>query len=165
MYQLTKVRLEDSAQFLVFSKKALERQRLAKRAMRSLHNPFFDRITDGHGLGRWGDLSSLRYGSPSLGSLRSAVREKTELRRTGGGDNVATMFDWSDCSEVTASPETVSGAFVFRGTRVPVRALFENLEDGATVDDFLQWFPGVGREQVDAVLEFAAHSLEPALAG
>jgi len=83
----------------------------------------------------------------------------------GGGDKLATMFDWSDCSEVTASPETVSGAFVFRGTRVPVKALFENLEDGATVDDFLRWFPGVGREQVDAVLEFAAHSLEPAVAG
>ena len=75
------------------------------------------------------------------------------------------MFDWSDCSEVNASPDTVSGAFIFRGTRVSVKALFENLEDGATVDDFLQWFPGVNREQVDAVLEFAAHSLEPALAG
>jgi len=75
------------------------------------------------------------------------------------------MFDWSDCSAVTASPDTVSGAFVFRGTRVPVKALFENLEDGATVDDFLAWFPGVNREQVDAVLEFAAHSLEPAVAG
>jgi uncharacterized protein (DUF433 family) len=75
------------------------------------------------------------------------------------------MFDWSDCSGVSASPDMVSGAFVFRGTRVPVKALFENLEDGATVDDFLQWFPGVNREQVDAVLEFAAHSLEPAVAG
>ena len=75
------------------------------------------------------------------------------------------MFDWSDCPGVTASPDTVSGAFVFRGTRVPVKALFENLEDGATVDEFLQWFPGVDRVQVDAVLEFAAHTLEPATAG
>jgi uncharacterized protein (DUF433 family) len=75
------------------------------------------------------------------------------------------MFDWSNCSEVTASPEMVSGAFVFRGTRVPVKALFENLEDGATVGQFLQWFPTVSHEQVDAVLEFAAHSLEPAVAG
>lgn len=87
------------------------------------------------------------------------------MRVADGGDKILIMFDWSDCSEVTASPETVSGAFVFRGTRVPVKALFENLEDGATVDDFIQWFPGVSREQVDAVLEFAAHSLEPALAG
>ena len=46
-----------------------------------------------------------------------------------------------------------------------MKALFENLEDGATVDDFIQWFPGVSREQVDAVLEFTAHSLEPAVAG
>ena len=75
------------------------------------------------------------------------------------------MLDWSDCSEVSASPDMVSGAFVFRGTRVPVKALFENLEDGATVDEFLQWFPGVTREQIDSVLEFAAHSLEPAVAG
>jgi len=90
---------------------------------------------------------------------------KTGLRVVDSGDRMTSMFDWSDCSEVTASPETVSGAFVFRGTRVPVKALFENLEDGATVDDFLQWFPGVGREQVDAVLEFTAHSLEPAVAG
>ena len=87
------------------------------------------------------------------------------MRVTGGRDRVKIMFDWSDCPEVTASPKTVSGAFVFRGTRVPVKALFENLEDGATVDEFLQWFPGVNREQVDAVLEFAAHSLEPAVAG
>jgi len=66
---------------------------------------------------------------------------------------MAIMFDWSDSTGVTTSPDTVSGAFVFRGTRVPVKALFENLEDGATVDDFIQWFPGVSREQVDAVLE------------
>jgi len=53
----------------------------------------------------------------------------------------------------------MSGAWVFRGSRVPVKALFENLEDAATVDDFLAWFPGVGREQVVAVLEFAERSL------
>ena len=51
------------------------------------------------------------------------------------------------------SPGKVSGAWVFRDTRVPVRALFENLEDGATVDDFLEWFPGVTRAQAEAVLE------------
>jgi uncharacterized protein (DUF433 family) len=87
------------------------------------------------------------------------------LRGAGRGIKQSPMFDWSDCSEVTASPDMVSGAFVFRGTRVPVKALFENLEDGATVDEFLQWFPGVDRQQVDAVLEFAAQTLEPAAAG
>jgi len=59
----------------------------------------------------------------------------------------------------------MSGAWVFLGTRVPVKALFENLEDGATVDEFLEWFPGVGRRQVEAVLEFAAASLEPSPLG
>jgi len=56
-------------------------------------------------------------------------------------------------------PERVSGAWIFRGTRAPVRALFENLEDGATVDDFLEWFPGVQRAQVEAVLKHAERSL------
>ena len=74
------------------------------------------------------------------------------------------MLDWSKCTEVASSAEVVSGSWVFRGTRVPVRALFENLEDGATVAEFLDWFPGVRREQVEAVLEFAMHSLEPAAA-
>lgn len=53
----------------------------------------------------------------------------------------------------------VSGAWVFKETRVPVRALFENLESGATIDDFVKWFPGVTREQTLAVLEFAERSL------
>jgi uncharacterized protein (DUF433 family) len=69
------------------------------------------------------------------------------------------MLDWKECTVVEREPERVSGAWVFRGTRVPVAALFENLESGATVDDFLAWFPGVTRGQVEAVLEFAARSL------
>jgi uncharacterized protein (DUF433 family) len=50
-------------------------------------------------------------------------------------------------------PGKVSGAWLFKGSRVPVTALFENLEAGATIDDFLEWFPGVVREQVEAVLK------------
>jgi uncharacterized protein (DUF433 family) len=73
-----------------------------------------------------------------------------------------TMLDWSQCSVVERVPGKVSGAWVFRNTRVPVRALFENLEDGATVNDFLAWFPGVRREQVEAVLEHAERSLAAA---
>jgi uncharacterized protein (DUF433 family) len=72
------------------------------------------------------------------------------------------MKDWAECQAVECIPGKVSGAWLFRGTRVPVRALFENLEDGATVDEFLEWFPGVARRQVEAVLDFAAASLEPA---
>lgn len=70
------------------------------------------------------------------------------------------MLDWSECREVERSPEKLSGAWVFKGTRVPVSALFENLEGGATVDDFLAWFPGVERWQVQAVLEHANRSLD-----
>jgi uncharacterized protein (DUF433 family) len=69
------------------------------------------------------------------------------------------MLDWGQCPAVERSPEKVSGAWVFKGTRVPVRALFENLEDGARVDEFVRWFPGVTREQVDAVLAHAQDSL------
>ena len=72
------------------------------------------------------------------------------------------MLDWKNCPTVERVPERVSGAWVFKGTRVPVRALFENLEEGASVDDFLQWFPGVTRDQVVAVLAHAEQSLTPA---
>jgi uncharacterized protein (DUF433 family) len=60
------------------------------------------------------------------------------------------MLDWQTCPAVERDPQKVSGAWVFRDTRVPVSALFENIEGGATVDQFLQWFPGTTREQVDA---------------
>ena len=69
------------------------------------------------------------------------------------------MLDWSQCPTVERVPGKVSGVWVFKGTRVPVKALFENLEEGARVDDFLAWFPGVTREQIEAVLEHAGRSL------
>ncbi len=59
-------------------------------------------------------------------------------------------------------PGRVGGAWVFKGTRLPVRTLFENLEAGATVDDFLAWYEGVTREQVLGVLRHAERSLAPA---
>ena len=75
------------------------------------------------------------------------------------------MLDWSQCAVVERSAEKVSGAWLFVGTRVPVKALFENLDGGATIDDFIEWFPGVQREQVTAVLTFIAQSLAPILPG
>lgn len=69
------------------------------------------------------------------------------------------MLDWSSCSAVERDPQRVSGAWVFRGTRVPVAALFENLEDGAQIAQFVEWFPGVTSEQARAVLDHAAKSL------
>jgi uncharacterized protein (DUF433 family) len=68
-------------------------------------------------------------------------------------------MSWQDCLSVEKRPEIQSGEYVFRGTRVPVRALFQNLEDGASVEEFLQWFPGVTRSQAEEVLKFAEHSL------
>lgn len=69
------------------------------------------------------------------------------------------MLDWAHCEVVERADHKVGGAWVFKGTRVPVRALFENLESGATVDQFLEWFPGVTRGQVARVLEYAEQSL------
>ena len=68
------------------------------------------------------------------------------------------MIDWSSWRAVERDPEHVSGAWVFRGSRVPIAALFENLEDGALVSEFVEWFPGVTLEQARAVLEHAARS-------
>ena len=72
------------------------------------------------------------------------------------------MLDWTQCAAVERDPARLSGAWVFRGTRVPVKALFENVEDGARVDDFLAWFPGVTRQQVEAVLQHIELSLAEA---
>ena len=72
------------------------------------------------------------------------------------------MLEWTTCPAVERVPGRVGGAWIFKGTRVPVRALFENLEEGASVNEILEWFPGVTREQVVAVLAHAEHSLAPA---
>jgi uncharacterized protein (DUF433 family) len=72
------------------------------------------------------------------------------------------MLEWSTCSAVERDPEKVSGSWLFKNTRVPVAALFENLESGATVDEFLEWFPGVTKTQVESVLDHAANSLSEA---
>ena len=69
-------------------------------------------------------------------------------------------LDWSKCAAVESVPGRVSGAWVFRGTRIPVAAVFENLEDGLTVDEVVSLYEGLTPEQVKAVLEFTAHSLE-----
>ena len=68
-------------------------------------------------------------------------------------------LDWSQCSLVESIPGKVSGAWVFKGTRTPVAVVFENLEDGMTIDEVTEQF-AVTREQVQAVLQFAARSLE-----
>ena len=75
-----------------------------------------------------------------------------------GASNAATL-DWSRCPAVESVPGRVSGAWVFKNTRMPVSVVFENLEAGATVADIVEWFD-VTPEQVRVVLDFAARSLE-----
>ena len=69
------------------------------------------------------------------------------------------MKRWETLVEVEREAGKVSGAWVFRNTRVPVSALFENLRDGATVEEFLNWFPPVQRSQVEAVLNYELEML------
>ena len=69
------------------------------------------------------------------------------------------MLDWSTCSVIEHDPRRMSGAWVFRGTRIPVSALFENLEDGIEITEFVDLFPGVTLKQVRKVLDHAAKSL------
>ena len=72
------------------------------------------------------------------------------------------MLNWELCPAVERHADRLGGAWVFKGTRVPVKALFENLEAGATVDEFLEWFEGVTREQALAALRHAEASLASA---
>jgi len=69
-------------------------------------------------------------------------------------------LDWSQCDAVESIPGKVSGAWVLKGTRMPVSAIFENIAGGASIDDLMEWFDGLDREQVKAVIEFAARSLD-----
>jgi uncharacterized protein (DUF433 family) len=74
------------------------------------------------------------------------------------------QLDWSQCPAVESIPGKVSGAWVFRNTRMPVSIVFDNLEAGATIDEIVEWFD-VTPEQVKAVIEFAARSLEAPVSG
>ena len=68
-------------------------------------------------------------------------------------------LDWSQCPAVESIPGKVSGAWLFKGSRTPVSVVFENLEHGMTIDEIIEQFP-VSREEIKAVLEFAARSLD-----
>ena len=68
-------------------------------------------------------------------------------------------LDWSHCPAVESVPGKRSGAWVFRDTRTPVSVVFDNLEAGASIDEIMEWFH-LSREQVAAVIEYAARSLD-----
>jgi uncharacterized protein (DUF433 family) len=67
-------------------------------------------------------------------------------------------LDWSKCAGVENIPRKVGGAWVFRNSRMPVKLVFENLEDGMTIDEIMEQYP-VSRDEITAVLDFVAHSL------
>jgi uncharacterized protein (DUF433 family) len=70
-------------------------------------------------------------------------------------------LDWSQCPAVESIPGKVSGAWVLRGTRMPaVSIIFANPETGANIDDIMEWYEGLDRDQITAVIEFAARSLD-----
>lgn len=71
---------------------------------------------------------------------------------------------WAGCAAVERDPNRVSGAWVFQGTRIPVAALFENLEDGVSLAEFVELFPGVTEQQARLVLEHVARSTAAAVA-
>jgi uncharacterized protein (DUF433 family) len=106
-------------------------------------------------------IASFAFSRAIPASRGSAAYRHKYLEQAEGRRYNRAMIDWSTCSAVERDPEKVGGSWVFRGTRVPVVALFENLEGGASVEDFLSWFPGVTREHVEAVLECTIKSLRP----
>jgi len=73
---------------------------------------------------------------------------------------VSAPLDWSQCPAVESIPGKVGGAWVFKGTRTPVSIVFENLEDGMTVDEIIEQY-AITREQINAALEFATRSVAP----
>ena len=93
------------------------------------------------------------------GNDRAAVEDEVEIRT-----EALEMTDWHTCPAVERKPGKVSGAWVFAGTRIPLSALYENLASGATIDEFVEWFPGVDEQQVRAVLEHEAKALRTAAA-
>ena len=110
----------------------------------------------------WRSASTRRHANETRRSVPRRHERMIEHRRSEASRSEAdeTMTTWNACPAVERDPEKVSGVWVFRGTRVPVSALFENLRDGATIDQFLELFPGVEREQLLVVLD---HELDAAL--
>src|SRR5262245_16388599 len=93
-----------------------------------------------------------------LDSQGFVTGRRRSLKLVEGNQPMASL-DWSQCPVVERIAGKVSGAWVFKGTRTPVAIVFENLEDGMTIDEVMEQFP-VTRDQVKAVLEFAARSLD-----
>ncbi len=95
-------------------------------------------------------------------TLESWIQKRAAAPENDENENPSGAIDWSQCPVVESIPGKVSGAWVLKGTRMPVSAIFENLEAGANIDDIMEWFAGLDRSQVEAVIEFAVRSLDKA---
>ena len=104
--------------------------------------------------------AALRAQAKAQGLTLEAWLAKIAVDAPAPGGNAAGTMDWSHCPVVESIPGKVSGAWVLKGTRMPVSAIFENLEAGANIDDIMEWFASLDRSQVEAVIEFAARSLD-----
>ena len=107
---------------------------------------------------RRGTIDVLRHG------LKHGPHQRSQRRVNGNRKRGESMTDWSKCPAVESVPGRVSGNWVFKNTRLPVYALFENLAEGATVCDFIEWFGGVEESEVKAVLEHVAQELRAKVA-
>ena len=96
-------------------------------------------------------LRSGRFQADLLSKALDALSESYNSR--------AGALDWAQCPAVESVPEKLGGAWVFRNSRMPVATVFENIEDGVTIDELVDLYDGLTREQIKAVLEFAARSL------
>jgi uncharacterized protein (DUF433 family) len=94
---------------------------------------------------------------PAIGHRQEATGDS--LNRSCRSSRSSKIGHWSQCP-AESIPGKVSGAWVLRGTRMQVSVIFENLEAGANIDDIMNWFEGLDRNQVKAVIEFAARSLD-----
>jgi uncharacterized protein (DUF433 family) len=99
----------------------------------------------------------LRVSTKRSGLLPVLSRGKRYDKK--GRQHIMAVLDWSQCPAVESVPGRRSGAWVFRDTRMPVATVFENLEDGSSIEEIIEQFH-VTREQIQDVLEFAARSLD-----
>jgi uncharacterized protein (DUF433 family) len=106
--------------------------------------------------GRLAELHSL---FPRLNAIKTGAEQRAPKGYDEKEGNVMATLDWSQCPAVESIPGKRSGAWVFKDTRMPVSTVFENLESGASIEEIMEWFD-VTREQIVAVLEFAARSLD-----
>src|SRR6266478_2315832 len=108
-------------------------------------------------------VAALRAVATAQGlSLEDWFKSIAAREKSGKGREIFpghALLDWSQCPAVESIPGKVSGAWVFKDTRMPVAIVFQNIEAGASIEEIMEWFD-VSREQITTVLDFAARSLE-----